>query len=389
MKNVIYTLALLLLLVSCRSVETLVEQGKYDEAIHLATKKLAGKKKKKTKHVVALEDAYARLVQSDLNRIDYLESLAKPSHWDEIYSIYMGIRQRQDLIAPFLPLVSQDGYVAAFEIFDHTDQMKIASEHAMEYHYQNAMTSLEEGRNGDKLSARRAYHTLERIERYQYDYKDKHDLSREAYELGTTRILVNVEHAAPGYLPYGLVDHFESINVNGLNTLWKEFHSRPDESKRYDVQADLIITDVNVSPDREYIDRWESTKRIKDGWKYKRDKQGKIVLDSLGNKIKIDKFKKVTAKVKKIKRSKSASVRGDLVLNDLQTGSVEHIKNLDVCINFNDIAYQFRGDKRALEASIRNKISVPIPFPSDFDLALDAATDLKRKLTKELSRNTY
>ena len=39
---------------SCARTQKLVEQGRYDEAIELVTKKLSGKKRKKVKHVKAL-----------------------------------------------------------------------------------------------------------------------------------------------------------------------------------------------------------------------------------------------------------------------------------------------------------------------------------------------
>ena len=55
MKNLVYTflsLSLSLSLFSCASVDKMVERGDYDGAIQVATKKLAGKKKK--------EDVYKR-----------------------------------------------------------------------------------------------------------------------------------------------------------------------------------------------------------------------------------------------------------------------------------------------------------------------------------------
>jgi len=36
---------------SCARTQKLVEQGRYDEAVELATRKLSGKKRKKVKHV--------------------------------------------------------------------------------------------------------------------------------------------------------------------------------------------------------------------------------------------------------------------------------------------------------------------------------------------------
>ena len=74
MKRVIYPIVLYCIAMSsCASIEKLVDQGNYDAAIELATRKLAGKKNKKTKHIRALEEAYAKVNARDLDRITHLQ----------------------------------------------------------------------------------------------------------------------------------------------------------------------------------------------------------------------------------------------------------------------------------------------------------------------------
>jgi len=76
MKTLFYLLSLTIILstAACKSIEKLVDQGRYDEAIILATKKLAGKKNKKTKHIMALEEAFAKINLLDINHIDALKT---------------------------------------------------------------------------------------------------------------------------------------------------------------------------------------------------------------------------------------------------------------------------------------------------------------------------
>lgn len=76
MKTILYTTISIFFLITtaCKSVDKLVDQGRYDEAIVLATKKLAGKKNKKTKHVRALEKAFAKVNERDLLHITHLKS---------------------------------------------------------------------------------------------------------------------------------------------------------------------------------------------------------------------------------------------------------------------------------------------------------------------------
>ena len=70
MRTFLYTTLIVLIgLTSCRSIDKLVDEGRYDDAILLATKKLAGKKNKKTKHIQALEEAFFKVNSIETDRI--------------------------------------------------------------------------------------------------------------------------------------------------------------------------------------------------------------------------------------------------------------------------------------------------------------------------------
>ncbi|MCB9288621.1 MAG: hypothetical protein H6560_15035, partial [Lewinellaceae bacterium] len=45
---------------SCTSPQKLLESGNYDQAVYLAVKRLSGKKNKKDKYVLALEEAFEK-----------------------------------------------------------------------------------------------------------------------------------------------------------------------------------------------------------------------------------------------------------------------------------------------------------------------------------------
>ena len=109
MKTLLYTLTLLMLLGSCRSVEKLVDKGNYDEAIIVATKRLAGKKKKKTKHVKYLEEAFAKITERDMDMIHSLDAENNPYNWERVLAISQKMEKRQNRINAFLPLTSKDG----------------------------------------------------------------------------------------------------------------------------------------------------------------------------------------------------------------------------------------------------------------------------------------
>ena len=384
MKRLILLTIMVLSIMSCRSVENLVEQGKYDEAIMLATKKLAGKKDKKTEHVMALENAFAKVTDRDLDEIAYLKSQNFYGKWDRIHSLYLRVRTRQNKIRPFLPLVSEDGYLAEFNFLSLNGEIANAANGAAEEHHNMSIERLELGRRGDKLAARESLNYLDRIDKYFPRYKDSDLLKDEAYFLAKTRILVNLVNEAPVVLPEAFCDHVKTVSVWDLNSKWKEYHIVERPEITYDLYADLQILDLIISPSLETRDRWEETSKIEDGWKFKKNKRGKLVLDSLGNKIKVTKYKTVKADIMKITREKTAGIVGNLLFRDVHAGVVQATRPIEVIADFVDVTYDYNGDKRALPTDIKKALGVPLAFPTDFDLTMEVAESLKGLLKREL-----
>ena len=64
--NFAFLITLTFLFNACTSPMKLVETGNYDQAINASIKKLSGKKKKKHKHVMALETAFGKATKRDI-----------------------------------------------------------------------------------------------------------------------------------------------------------------------------------------------------------------------------------------------------------------------------------------------------------------------------------
>lgn len=375
---------MVLLLASCKSIEKLVEQGKYDEAIILATKKLAGKKEKKTEHIIALEDAFAKVSDRDLQEITYLKAQAVYGKWDKIHSIYNKMRSRQNRISAFLPLISEDGYVAEFAFRDFNEMISGAAEQASKEHYEAALDKMYLARKGDKLAARDALLHLDRIDKYLRSYKDSESLKDEAYYLGKTRILVNLVNQAPIILPEAFCDHVKSVRVSDLNTVWKEYHLVERENVHYDLYADLQILDLIISPSLETRDHWTEKKKVESGWYYKKTRDGEFVRDTLGKKIKLKEYKNVHADITKTTREKTARILGNLLFRDVQLGVAEATRPIEVIADFYNESFDYDGDKRALPKEVKKALRTPLAFPTDFDLTMEVAENLKGLLKKEL-----
>lgn len=385
--NLLALLTIGLMTIACTSPQDLLESGNYDDAVQLAVKKLAGKKKKKAKYVQALEAAFAKATEQDLRAAERFKRSGRPENWGRINSIYQKIQQRQARVEPLLPLIDQHGLQANFRFVRVDELEKESREKAAAYHYDYAQKLLAEARIGDKFAARRAYKELDKIGRYYSNYKDKLQLKRVARELGTTHILFEMKNQAAVILPYDFEREIKRFGVGDLNRNWKSYHLRKQPGFEYDYQVTMHLTNVAVTPgivkEREY----EDVKEIEDGFDYVLDENGNVMKDTLGNDIKVPRKVFIRARVFETFQNKSAAVSARLDFYDLKANVLLDSKRLAAEAIFENYASTYRGDKRALSEDTKKRIgNQPLPFPADGTLLFDAATQLKPLIKDKISR---
>lgn len=384
----LFALVGLLVLSACSNPTKLLERGDYQGAISASVKKLSGKKKKKLKHVKALEDAFARATHVDMREIKVLEKENRDENWVEINRIHRRIRMRQELIEPLLPLYASDGYKADFKFVKVEDLEIESKKKAADFYYAEGKRNLIEAERGDKAAARKAYENFEDIQRYYKSYKDEEKLMRRAKELGTTYILFKMENDSRTILPKDFEREIKRISVKDINSEWRTFHLNPEGNFNYDYTVVMRLTAIEVSPDvvkeREYID----DKTIEEGWEYVLDEKGNVRKDSAGNDIKIPKKVLIKARVFESYQRKEAHVGGRLEFFDNIDKEVVHTEPLSVDALFENYAARFDGDKRALTEESKKKIgNQPRPFPTSEALVLQAADLLKPIVKDKISRS--
>lgn len=372
--------AMMLLFVfsSCTSPQKLVESGDYDQAIITAAKRLSGKKYKKDKYVLALEEAFDKATKRDMRLAERLKREGRPENWAEINDAYRRIRSRQERIAPLLPLISKEGIRANFQ-FVKVDELEYESrQKAAGYLYAQAQELLEDARRGDKLAARRAYGELDKIGQYFRDYKDKESLKKAARDLGTTHILVRLENRSRSILPAALEQEVRRIGLNGLNSFWQAYYTEQARGVDFDYEVVMKITALEVGPEVVKEREFEEVKEIEDGFDYVLDSRGNVMKDSLGNDIKVPKKVLIRARVFETYQAKAASINGRLEFIDSRTRNLIDSKPLAADAVFENYASTFRGDKRALsKEACRYLGNSPQPFPADEALLLTAMEQLR------------
>lgn len=387
-KSLLFILVGLLVISACSNPTKLLERGDYQGAISASVKKLSGKKKKKVKHVKALEDAFARATHVDMREIKVLEKENRDENWVEINRIHRRIRMRQELIEPLLPLYASDGYKAEFKFVKVEDLEIESKKKAADFYYAEGKRNLVEAERGDKAAARKAYENFEDIQRYYKSYKDEEKLMRRAKELGTTYVLFKMENDSRTILPKDFEREIKRISVKDINSDWRTFHLNPEGNFNYDFTVVMRLTAIEVSPDvvkeREYID----DKTIEEGWEYVLDEKGNVRKDSAGNDIKIPKKVLIKARVFESYQRKEAHIGGRLEYFDNLEKEVVHTEPLSVDALFENYAARFDGDKRALTEESKKKIgNQPRPFPTSEALVLQAAELLKPIVKDKISRS--
>jgi len=368
---------------SCARTQKLVEQGRYDEAVELATRKLSGKKRKKVKHVKALEKAFEKATQQDMQRIAKLEN--RLGSEERIVDVYRHIRKRQELVSPLLPLLSKKGYQAEFQ-FVKVDELETAAmKKAAKALYETAQVQLADAERGDKLAARDAFHNLDKIENYFRNYKDVNELKFKARALGTTHVLFEMKNNAQVVLPQAFENEVLRMGVDELNSGWNQFHVSASTNNNIDLKVKMNITQIEVSPERikerEYVD----SKEIEDGYDYVLDGNGNVMKDTLGNDITVPRKVLIRARVSEIFQTKAAIVSGHLEYFDAKNDDLIRSTPISVEAVFENYASNFRGDRRALSSFSRGRCDTrPLPFPLDEELLLQAAEEMKPIVREEI-----
>lgn len=387
MRTLLLITGFLITLASCKSVEKMVDRGDYDGAIAFAADKLRGKENKKTKYVKGLERAFRKITAKDMSNYEKLLNENRPENWGRMHSILSRIATRQEVISPLLPLISNEGYAASFKFVKVNPLIVEAKNNASKYHYEFSKELLEAAREGDKDAARRAYTELGLINRYYTSYLDSRSLTDEALYLGTNRILLRFEDASFGFHASRFYDEL-AFSPAQLNTRWTEYYIAPPIDVAMDYEARVALVRADVSRGDENRRFFTDRKSVRDGFKYILDKKGNVKKDSLGNDITEPKFIDVEASIIEVYRHKEALVELGIEVIDLNRDVLIDRDRISHSVVFEDYSCNIRGDRRALSDNASRKYKErPLPFPSDTDMLMTAANEVRNDVRKKIKRS--
>ncbi|MBL7813959.1 MAG: hypothetical protein JNL70_03055 [Saprospiraceae bacterium] len=374
---------------ACKSPQKSFENGNYDQAVDQAIERLR-KTKVKERDVATLVEAFNYINQRETEKLGRLRLENNPDNWDDIYAIATSINRRQEMVRPLVAL-DEEKYYGQLQNLHFTEGVVAtiaeAREGAAAHLYNRANQKLDLAKSGNRRLAREAYDDFKAIDKYYTTYKDVKALSSEAYALGINHVYVKVENDTRTYLPSGFERELESIFVRDLNEKWVKYHTFKDENLRYDYTIVARMTDINVSRDRERRDHHIEEAQVEDGFDYVLDSRGNVKKDSLGNDVKVKKFRWVRADVFEITQTKEAIVSGYVEYFDNRTKERLLSRPIQSNAIFNNTAVTFEGDRRALRHETACRLGGhPVPFPTDEALLMTVAENMKNR-AKDMIRN--
>jgi hypothetical protein len=376
---------LLLANIGCNSIRKSVESGNYDKAIDLAVRKLSGKRAKKEEHVKGLELALAKANARDLQIVDALIAEQNNRNWEKINVYYRTIQRRQAKVIPLMPLVAKTGYRANLQLADVAILERESNRKAAESVYENALSLLKKGEQGNRIAARDAYEELKRLKHFNVDLPNTLDYLAQAKALGTSHLLVEMRNQSNVALPQDFEYRIMHLSRNDLDSPWLMYHFDKNDRQNYDYKVVIKMNNIDVSPERVVHRDYVEEKEVEDGWAYVLDARGNVKKDTNGNDLKQKKYAKIKAFVRETHLSKAAKVGGDIEIYDFNSRAILDKDRIMTEVFFNHYTASFNGDRRALsDESCRRIDNRIMPFPSDFAMLDDAADRLKPMFRERL-----
>ncbi len=376
MKSIKFIILLSFLISGCRSSEKLLQKGEYDAVIERSIKNIL-KGKADDDDKLLLNKSYKLANQKNTDRIHFLKTENKPENWEEIYQHYNALNIRQNEIQKVLPLVIGKKKIN-YEYIDYSGDIVEAKTNVAKFYYHKGLDNMN---LQTKESYRQAYFDFQKVKEYRAnDYPKLNTLIQDAKYFGTSRVLVEAVNISRVRLPDDFYDNLLRMDIQGLNNTWIEYYFGPLQNEmEYDYFVAIKLRNILVTPDefsrREFI----RTKEIRDGFEYELDRRGNVIKDSLGNDVKVPKYRQLSCKVIETKQFKTATINGVVEYKSVSPKNIMKTEPVAATSIFEHLTARAYGDLEALQPSDRELLRVEIvPFPDDLSMIYDCSEILKQ-----------
>ncbi len=377
-------ITLTIILSGCGSSKKQLQRGNYDAAIATAVKDLR-KDSDDEKQIDILERSFRVVNEQDNERIRFLKMEGRPQNWDEIYLIYKRMSDRQSLIRTVMPLNIGNRQVE-FPYVDYMPEMINAKRESADYYYNHGIELMN---SGLKDSYRQAYFEFLRAKEYVGDYEGIDNKIIEAKYLGMSRVFVSLQNTTMIVFPKEFEEDLLTVDLQALNNEWVEFHiTNLDENVDYDYFINVNVRNIAVSPDNTEERDSIAKRDVEDGFEYKLDKKGNVMKDTLGNDIKVKKYKTLQCALITTLQTKTCQINGDIEIIQMNPKNVLKKDPIGAQSTFEHMSARAIGDIGALSTSqLERTKAEAMPFPSNIEMVLRCSEALKQAIRGSIQSN--
>jgi len=385
MKRIVHVFLIsIFILGGCGSSRKQLERGNYDAAIDKAVRQLR-KDPGDTKQISILERSYKIANEQDNERIRFLKLEGRPENWDEIYIVSKRLNDRQSLVRTVTPL-NMNGRSLDFPYVDYMPEMVAAKRKSADFYYAHGNELM---KSGLKENYRQAFNEFVRAKEYVGDYEGIDNKIQEAKYMGMSRVFISVQNSSMIKFPQEFEEDLLALDLPRLNSEWVEYHTQNlDPNTEFDYFINVNVRDIVVSPDQTMQRDTVVKREVEDGFVYQLDKRGNVMKDSLGNDIKMPKYKTLQCALIETVQSKACRIGGDIEVIQVNPDKMLKKDPLGAQSNFEYISARALGDTEALSASqLERTRSKAVPFPSDIEMVLRCSEALKQAIRVAVQNN--
>lgn len=386
MKRIFQILFILTILFSagCGSSKKQLSKGNYDAAIDKAVKELR-RDRDDEKQVQILSESYRVANELDQERIRYLKMEGRANSWDEIYQVYQALSSRQTLVRTVMPL-SLNGTPVEFPYVDYISDMVEAKRKAADFYFAHG-NQLMEGKI--KENYRQAFGEFLRAKQYMGDYPGIDNKIEEAKYRGMSRVFISVQNSSIIKFPPEFEHDMLALDLPALNSEWVEYHTQNlNNNTEYDYFVNVNVRNIAVSPDQTLQKDSVVKRDVDDGFEYKLDRKGNVMKDTLGNDIKIRKYRTLQCAVVETIQLKACRIDGDVEVIQVNPNKLLKKDPIGAQSNFENISSRAIGDTQALSPELLARTKKqPVPFPTDLDMVIMCSENLKMAIRGAIQNN--
>jgi len=383
-KAIPFFIIIAILFSGCGSSKKQLSKGNYDAAIDKAVKELR-RDRDDEKQIQVLSESYRVANELDQERIRYLKMEGRANSWDEIYQIYQALSSRQTLVRTVTPL-NLNGSPVDFPYVDYMSEMVEAKRKAADFYFAHG-NQLMDGKI--KENYRQAYGEFLRAKQYMGDYPGIDNKISEARYLGMSRVFVSVQNSSIIKFPPEFEQDLLALDFPALNSDWVEYHTQNlNNNTDFDYFINVNVKNVGVSPDQTVQKDSVVKRNVEDGFEYVLDKKGNVMRDSLGNDIKMKKYKTLQCALVETIQSKACRIDGDVEVIQVNPNKVLKKDPIGAQSNFENVSSRALGDTQALSPQqLERTKKQQVPFPTDLDMVLMCSENLKMAIRGAIQNN--